>query len=97
MIENPSGAINGDAADAQSSFGDPGLAHHLFADGEGALKERVERRADGVDGPGGAVGFPDLAENLRLTDHHRVERRCDGEEVLDDVALGLLVEVRADV
>ena len=43
------------------------------------------------------VCFADLAENLRLADHHRVERRCDGEEVLDDVALGLLVEVRADL
>ncbi len=38
--------------------------------------------------------FLDLAENLRLADHQRVESGCDAEQVAGDVEIRNLVDVR---
>jgi hypothetical protein len=96
VVENTAGAVDGNGADAQPALGDARLAHHLLADGEGLLEERIEGRAGRPAFAGLVVRVADLAQDLRLADDHRVERGCDAEEVSDDVALGLLVHVRRD-
>ena len=94
MLENPAGAFDGDGADADAAFGDLRLRHHLLADGDGALEEGIERRADGAGRAGEVVGFADLAEDLRFADDHGIDRAGDGEDVLDGIALRFGVEMR---
>ena len=45
---------------------------------------------------GGGVGGLELAEDLRLADHHGIEAGGDAEEVMNGVAAFVAVEVRPD-
>jgi hypothetical protein len=58
---------------------DAGGAAHLLGDGEGALEEPVQHRAERAGGLGGARGLLHLAEDLRLAEHHGIQARGDTE------------------
>src|SRR5262249_18505023 len=75
---------------------DLGFGADALRDREGALQERIERRADGTDFTRDVPGLFDLAEDLRFTDNHGVERGSDAEEMANGLALAQSIEVRRD-
>ena len=62
---------------------DAGLGVHPLADRQRALRQLVQRAADGVVGLGGGVRATDLAEHLLLADHRGVQPAGHREQVLD--------------
>ena len=52
---------------------DGGIGAHGFRGAEGGLEQTAEQRADGAGLTRHGVGGLELAENLRLAQHHRVE------------------------
>ena len=62
------------AGDAESPLADRRLALHLLADRDGALEQRVEHRARRPELARRVVGVAHLPEDLRLADHHRIQR-----------------------
>ena len=64
-----------------SRAADAGLGLHPLADPERLLEQGVERGADGALTLGQRERVLDLAEDLALPDHHRVQAGGDGEGV----------------
>src|SRR5262249_32225977 len=58
------------------------------------MKQAVEERTDHVVCAGDRMRFLHLSENLRLSDHQRVQPRCDAEQMASDIEIGYLVDVR---
>ena len=73
-------------------LGDARLGAHALGGREGALEEPAEDRAGGAALDRGAVRVLHLAEDLRLADHHRVERGRDAEHVAHRLGVAVLVE-----
>src|SRR5439155_12714792 len=61
------------------------------------LEERIERRPDRAGGTSSVIRVANLSDDLRLADHHGVDRRSDTEKMLDDVALGFFIQMRAEL
>ena len=64
-------------------LGDTGFRAHAFGDGERFFEDpgqAVLTRAGFLRDP---VGFLHLPENLGLSEHHRVERRCHSKQMVD--------------
>ena len=96
-LEDLPRVIHRDAGDAHPAFGDRRLVHHLLANRRRALEQGVEQRAGGLELSREVVGTQHLAEDLRLAEDHRIERGGDREEVLDDLPVGLVVQVLVKV
>ena len=94
--EDLAGEIDGDGCDGDGRAADLGLRADALGHREGALEERFERGGDGPDLTRHGVGLFDLAEDLRLSDDHGIERAGDAEEMADGLALAELVEVRLE-
>ena len=73
VVEDSGGEIDGDGGDGKAALGEGGLVQDLFADVDGALKERVEQVADAGELSCGFVGFADLAEDLGFAEDHGIE------------------------
>ena len=80
---------------ADGEVADFGVAAHVFGNGEGALKELVQGGAQGAHFRGQTNCILHLSQNLRLTQHHRVQAAGDpkrvpsGFMVLQHVTVGL--------
>ena len=72
---------------------DSGLAADFLGDGECAVHQRAQVHADRSGVRGDSIGFFDLAQNLRLADHHRIEAGRDPEDVTDRVGIPEAVEM----
>jgi len=94
--EDLAGEVDGDGCDGDGGAADLGLGADALGDREGALEERFERGGDGSDLTRDGVGLLDLAEDLRLSDDHGIERAGDAEEMADGLAMAELVEVRLE-
>ena len=97
MIEDALRIIDRDARDAQPAFAERRLVHHLLADGEGALKERMKQGPAVFDDAAQLIRAAHLPEDLRLAQYHRIERRCHGEQVLDCRPAVLLIKMRLKI
>ena len=97
VIENPLGVVDRHARDAEPATADRGLGHHLLADGDGPLEQGIEQRAGRGHLTGDVVGFAHLPENLRLTQHHRIERRRDVEQMADRHAVRFGIEMLSEL
>src|SRR4051794_671638 len=65
---------------------------HLFSRAKGSLKKSMQIRAGCSGRSGGFVGLLCLAEDFRLSDHHRIETGRDAKQMLG--ALGIFVTVK---
>ena len=72
-----------------------GRAAHLFGHGKRALKQLRQRAAQGASGVGSAHRVFELAQNLRLAQHHGVEPAGHPKGVARGLAVGQAVGVRA--
>src|SRR5215831_18797867 len=68
-----------------------------LADLQCALKHAIENRAGRAGFMGQAVGFSNLAENLRLAEDHGVKARGHAKQVANGMAVVAVVERRAQV
>jgi hypothetical protein len=68
-----------------------------FGDRERALKKLVEQQAERAGLLRGAHGVLELAEDLRLAQHHGIEPARHAERVLDRVLARQLIHVRIEV
>ena len=75
----------------------PVLCVHPLADAQRLLRQLVQRPPDRARGVRGGVGGAQLAEDLRLADHHRVEPGGDGEQVLHGRTRVVHVEVLGEL
>src|SRR5262249_41631380 len=66
---------------------DARFAAHTLGDSKRAAHQRAEIHADCAGIAGDAVRFLHLPQNLRLTDHHGVEARCNAEDVADRISI----------
>ena len=72
---------------------DIGLGACRLANLEGLPKGVSQRAVDQILCLGGLKRSPHLPENLRLPDHHRVDARCDSEQVPDGAVVVIRVKV----
>jgi hypothetical protein len=72
---------------------DPGARVHPLADVQCLLRQLVQGAPDCAGRVRRSVGRPELAEDLRLADHHRLQSGRDGEKVLHRRARVVHVEV----
>jgi hypothetical protein len=66
---------------------DVGQGAHLLGDRKGALEQLVQGGAQGAGQPGLAHRQLDLAQDLRLAEHHRIQPRGDAEGVTRGIAV----------
>ena len=76
---------------------DRGIAADFLGNREGPLKQLVQRGAERARSLGRAHRPLQLTEDLRLTQHHRVQSRGDAKGVTDGVLRGERVGVRMQV
>ena len=88
--------FHGGVADRDRHLPDAGLGTHPLGHAEGAGHQAVEPAAERAAILGRGVGGLELAENLRLADHHGIQAGGHAEEVMDRVAAFVAVEVRPD-
>ncbi len=79
--EDLPGQVDGRAADAETAGGDARGGVDVLGDRQGLLEERVEPLARGAGRPGGFERLAGLADDLRLAEHHRVDRAGHPEQV----------------
>ncbi len=79
---------NGHGRRSHSCFG-----AHSFGHRKRPGQQRVKLRMNGPDCARYRVGLFHLAENLRFSNHHRIEAGSDPEQVTDGILLPVLVEV----
>ena len=72
---------------------DVGVRADLLGDGEGSLEELVQHRPQGAGVLGGADGLLQLAKDLRLAEHHRLQAARNAERVRH----GLIPRQRVEV
>ena len=73
-------------ADRDRHLPDAGLRAHSLGDAESARENLFEQPADRAFGLGDRVGALELAQNLRLADHHRIEAGRHAEKMLNRLA-----------
>ena len=91
-LEDLAREVDGDARHRDRTLGDAGLVPHALRRREGVRIEPRQDRAAGAARDGDAVGVLHLTEDLRLADHHRVDRARDAEQVAHRGAVHQLVE-----
>ena len=96
-VEDRARQLDRRRADRHRAAGDAGLGAHPLGDRERLVEPAVQHRAGGADAGGAGVELLQLAEDLRLADHHRVEARGDAEEMADRVAPASSVEMRRQI
>jgi hypothetical protein len=86
------------AADATETAFAPicGLGPHALGDRECRLEQAIEQRPGRAGVLCRAVGILELAEDLRLAEHHRVESRRDRERMRHGRAVPQVIEGRRD-
>ena len=67
--------LDGSVADGDGHLADAGIGADAFGDAECAGEQAFQPSADGPGVLGGGVGVLELAEDLRLADHHGIEAR----------------------
>ena len=92
LVENALGQLDGDAADGGRAPANAGLRPNLF----GRLQRRLEQPVGHAPGQlrflGRQVGLLDLAGDLGLADHHRIQAAGHREEMLH--GLGPFLDVK---
>ena len=83
--------------DRNRVFPDAGLGAHALGDAEGARQDGIEKAADRAVGFGCRVGALDLAQDLRLADHHGIETRRNPKQVMNRLLVGQVVKMRGDL
>ena len=86
--------IDCDGGDGDGIGSDSGFATRFFGGGKGALQKMLKLAGDGSRGARDGKGFFDLAENLRLANHHGIEAGGHAKEMADSFLVTILVEVR---
>lgn len=83
--------VQADLGQGASGLTEPALAGDSLCRGQGRIEEPVQSRA----GPGAGLsqGAPDLADDLGLADHHRVQAAGHFEQVLDGGVRGVHLEL----
>ena len=76
---------------------DVGLRAHHLGHRKSALKKLVEQQSERTGRFGGAHRALELAQNLRLAQHHRVEPAGDAKGVFDRKFLWQLIQMRFEV
>ena len=84
--EHGLGHRHGGGGDRHGVGADLRLGAHALGDREGRLEQAVQHRAGRAGVLRGAVGVLELAEDLRLAEHHRVEARGHRERVVHGLA-----------
>src|SRR5579872_2585039 len=92
--ENLAREFDGREAYGNRARSDLGLGPDALGNVKGTRQKRVHEAVDCPFLLRDGVGGFELAENLRLAHHHRIEAGGDTEEVCDGVAVGEGVEVR---
>ncbi len=86
-LEDLQREVDRDRADGDAPRRDAGLGAHALRDRERLVEDAVEDGAGRARLGGEVVEALQLAEDLRLADHHRVEARRHAEEMADGVAV----------
>ena len=94
--ENLARQLHRRVADRNGHLADAGLRAHPLGHAEGAGDQAVQPAADRAAILGRGVGGLELAQNLRLADHHGIQAGGHAEQVMDGVAALVPVEVRGD-
>ena len=89
VAEDLTGQADGGKCDGNRVLADGGIRPHRLGRAEGRLEQPAKQRADASGLPRHRVRRFHLAENLRLTQHQRVEARGDTHHV----AYGLIVDM----
>jgi len=61
------------------------------------LEQPLQQCAEGAGAVGGLIGGLDLAENLRLAQHQRIQSRGDPQQMAHRALVGVLVQIGAQV
>ena len=94
--ENLARQFHGGVADRDRHLSDAGFGAHALGHAEGAGQQAFQPSAERAAILGGGVGGLELAQDLRLADHHGIQAGGHAEEVMDGVAAFVAVEVRLD-
>ncbi len=95
--ESALGQFEPDRHQGRAGSVDAGLGMRPLADPQRLLEQVVKQPSGRAGVLGGPQGDLDLAEDLRLADHHRVETAGDREQVLDGPVLVVHVQVRCQL
>ncbi len=89
--------IDRDRGNRHRRAADLRLCADPFGHREGALQQRVERAGNGSHLAGHGIRFLHLAQDLRLADDHRIQRRGHPEQMANGLAIAKLVKVGLNV
>ena len=95
-VEDAARQLDRGRADRDGPLGDPGLAPDALGDRERAVEAAMEDLPRGAGRRRGRVLLLQLAQDLWLAHHHRIEAGGDAEEVAHGLAVGVGVEVSGE-
>jgi hypothetical protein len=95
-VEDLAGQLDGRVADGYGRLADGGLVADPLAHLEALAEQLVEDAARSAVAEGVVVGLLHLPEDLRLAEHHRVERGDHSEQVADHRVTLRDVQVRRE-
>ncbi len=83
---------HGGECDRHRIGADAGVGAHTLGHGKGLLQQAFHRRMQSTGAARGLIGILDLAENLRLAEHHRIQPGSHAKQVADGGIIGVPVK-----
>ncbi len=96
-IKNSPRIFNRDAGHRYPPLAERRLAHHLLPHRRRPLKQRMQHRPGRPRLAGRIVCLAHLPKNLRLPQHHRIQRRRDGKQMRHHIPLAFFVQARIGI
>src|SRR5262249_33433706 len=95
-VEDLFAELDRHVTDRDRAAGDAGFVSDSFSDAERVMDQTIQHPTDCSRFNSECVGMTNLAQDLRLADDHRIERRSDAEQVSHGFFIGVAIEMRLE-